>query len=114
MEYAPDTPFYVSGSLQGCISDWKNFRHAEVRPAELRYFSASEDYDLFLRDSYHLMDVKTSTEMADIFVRDNTYSNVHGAIGFNPFMLYFDPATESWKEIALLPIMPNFSWRVEF
>ncbi|MBO4916789.1 MAG: TonB-dependent receptor plug domain-containing protein [Bacteroidales bacterium] len=33
---------------------------------------------------------------------------------FNPFMLYFDPATESWKEIALLPIMPNFSWRVEF
>ena len=81
MEYAPDTPFYVSGSLQGCISDWKNFRHAEVRPAELRYFSASEDYDLFLRDSYHLMDLKTSTEMADIFVRDNIYSNVHGAIG---------------------------------
>ena len=33
---------------------------------------------------------------------------------FNPFMLYFDPATESWKEIALLPIMPNFSWRVDF
>ena len=33
---------------------------------------------------------------------------------FNPFMLYFDPATESWKEIALMPIMPNFSWRVEF
>ena len=33
---------------------------------------------------------------------------------FNPFMLYFDTRTESWKEIALLPIMPNFSWRVEF
>ena len=33
---------------------------------------------------------------------------------FNPFMLYFDTATESWKEIALMPIMPNFSWRVEF
>lgn len=33
---------------------------------------------------------------------------------FNPFMLYFDPETESWKEIALMPIMPNFSWRVEF
>ena len=33
---------------------------------------------------------------------------------FNPFMLYFDTATESWKEIALLPILPNFSWRVEF
>ncbi len=33
---------------------------------------------------------------------------------FNPFMLYFDTRTESWKEIALLLIMPNFSWRVEF
>ena len=33
---------------------------------------------------------------------------------FNPFMLYFDANTESWKEIALLPILPNFSWRVTF
>lgn len=33
---------------------------------------------------------------------------------FNPFMLYFDTRTESWKEIALMPILPNFSWRVNF
>lgn len=33
---------------------------------------------------------------------------------FNPFMLYFDTRTESWKEIALLPILPNLSWRIEF
>ena len=33
---------------------------------------------------------------------------------FNPFMLYFDGATETWNEIAILPIMPNFSWRVAF
>ena len=33
---------------------------------------------------------------------------------FNPFMLYFDTQTESWKEVALLPILPNFSWRVSF
>ena len=33
---------------------------------------------------------------------------------FNPFMLYFDESTESWKEIALLPILPNFSYRVTF
>lgn len=33
---------------------------------------------------------------------------------FNPFMLYFDTRTESWKEIALLPILPNFSYRVDF
>ena len=33
---------------------------------------------------------------------------------FNPFMLFFDTRTESWKEIALLPILPNFSWRLSF
>lgn len=76
-----DKPFFVSGSFKGYISDPKNFLHAEVRPAELHYFSASIDYDLFLRDSYHLLDLKTSTDMADIFVRDNVHSNMHGAIG---------------------------------
>ena len=33
---------------------------------------------------------------------------------FNPFMLYFDTSTESWKELALLPFFPNISYRVSF
>lgn len=33
---------------------------------------------------------------------------------FNPFMLYFDASTESWKEIALVPFLPNFSYRISF
>lgn len=33
---------------------------------------------------------------------------------FNPFMLYFDGATESWKELALLPVMPNIGYMVSF
>lgn len=33
---------------------------------------------------------------------------------FNPFMIYYEAATDSWKQLALLPILPNFSWRVEF
>jgi len=33
---------------------------------------------------------------------------------FNPFMLYYDAQAEGWKMLALLPVMPNFSWRVEF
>ena len=81
MEAAPDTTFYVSGSLQGYIGDIRDFLHAEMRPAELHWFSASEDYDRFLQDSYQLMDLKTSTDLADIFVRDNAYTNIHGAIG---------------------------------
>lgn len=80
-ENPPDTPFYVSGSFSGYISDRKDFMHAELRPAKLHYFSASVDYDRFIRDSYQLLDLKVSTDMADIFVRDNVYSNIHGAIG---------------------------------
>lgn len=33
---------------------------------------------------------------------------------FNPFMLYYDAQSEGWKMLALLPVMPNFSWRVTF
>lgn len=33
---------------------------------------------------------------------------------FNPFMLYFDGKSESWKEMALLPILPNISYRIRF
>lgn len=33
---------------------------------------------------------------------------------FNPFMIYYDTSSESWKEMALLPILPNFSYRINF
>ena len=33
---------------------------------------------------------------------------------FNPFVLYYDADTEQWKGLSLLPIMPNFSYRVNF
>ena len=33
---------------------------------------------------------------------------------FNPYTVYFDTKDEAWKEMALLPILPNFSWRMEF
>lgn len=33
---------------------------------------------------------------------------------FNPFMLYYDADKESWTELALLPILPTFSYKVTF
>lgn len=33
---------------------------------------------------------------------------------FNPFMLYYDARSETYKMIALLPILPNFSYRISF
>lgn len=33
---------------------------------------------------------------------------------FNPFMLYFDSTSEQWKSLCLLPVLPNFSYRLSF
>lgn len=33
---------------------------------------------------------------------------------FNPYTIYYDTKEEEWKEIALLPILPNFSYRISF
>ena len=33
---------------------------------------------------------------------------------FNPFLLYYDARSETYKMIALLPILPNFSYRISF
>lgn len=33
---------------------------------------------------------------------------------FNPFMLYFDAERETWRKLALLPILPNFSYKISF
>ena len=73
--------FYVSGTFKAYISDHKRFMTAEVRPAELHYLCASEDYDRFIRDGCLLREIKSSTDLANIYVRDNVYSNIHGAIG---------------------------------
>ena len=70
--------FVISGSFLGYINDVKDFVHAEIRAPELHWLSASADYDRFLRDAYHLIQIKTSSNLADIFVRDNVYSNIQG------------------------------------
>ena len=33
---------------------------------------------------------------------------------FNPYTVYYDTADEQWKELALLPILPNFSYKIIF
>ena len=33
---------------------------------------------------------------------------------FNPFTIYYDTKEETWKELALVPILPNVSYRISF
>ncbi|MCF0165684.1 MAG: hypothetical protein HUJ89_00670 [Bacteroidales bacterium] len=35
-------------------------------------------------------------------------------LNFNPFMLYYDTLSENWKMLELLPILPNFSYKITF
>ena len=81
VDTAPKDTFAVSGYFRGYISDISDFVHAEMRPAELRYCSVSEDYDRFLQDGFHMKEIKNSTDLSSIFVRDNLFSNVQGALG---------------------------------
>lgn len=73
--------FSISGSFRGYLSDVHDFIRAEKRPAELHWLAVSEDYDIYIKSSEVILGFKTSTDMADMFLRDNNYSNIHGAIG---------------------------------
>lgn len=73
--------FLVSGDFRGYMADPGDFVHCEKRFAELHYFSASEDYDRFLVNCYEMDQIASSSNMADMFLRDNVHSNINGATG---------------------------------
>ena len=76
------------------------------------YFSGVNNYHMptvFRLDLGYMFSFKTGKVNHDVNVGLCNATN-----HFNPFMLYFDAATEGWKMIALLPILPNFSYRISF
>ena len=78
----------------------------------MEYYSGVNNYHMptvFRMDVGYDMHFRTGKVSHDVSIGICNLTN-----HFNPFMLYFDASTETWKELALLPILPNFSWRVEF
>ena len=76
------------------------------------YFSGVNNYHMptvFRLDLGYMFSFETGKVKHDVNVGLCNATN-----HFNPFMLYFDAATEGWKMIALLPILPNFSYRISF
>ena len=76
------------------------------------YFSGVNNYHMptvFRLDLGYMFSFETGKVKHDVNVGVCNVTN-----HFNPFMLYFDPSTEGWKMIALLPILPNFSYRISF
>lgn len=77
--------FTLSGSFGGKWYDVNN-RYEEDReplPDEgyLVVKAISENYHTYLRDACHIIDVKESTDMSTIYLRDNLYTNIHGGLG---------------------------------
>lgn len=76
------------------------------------YFSGVNNYHMptvFRLDLGYMFSFETGKVKHDVNVGLCNATN-----HFNPFMLYFDTVTEGWKMIALLPILPNFSYRISF
>lgn len=76
------------------------------------YFSGINNYrmtDIFRIDVGYCHEFNIARTEHEVRIGVSNLTN-----HFNPFMLYFDTAAGSWKQLALLPILPNFSWRVEF
>ena len=75
--------FLVFGSFTG---DWFYYKKKDYRdpaPTEgyLVFESLSDNYLAFLRESIHFMQLKESSDMASIYLRDNVYTNVTGGLG---------------------------------
>lgn len=78
--------FMVFGSFTG---DWY-WRHSSMQqdfgkplPTEgyLMFESLSDNYLAYIRDAIHFMQLKESTDMTTIYLRDNIYTNVVGGRG---------------------------------
>ena len=77
--------FYLSGKFSGdyCekgVGDW-GFAEDTDDKGYILCIAPSKDYDRYLQDAYKYIDIKQSTSMSDIYLRDNIYSNINGGLG---------------------------------
>ena len=78
--------FMIFGSFTG---DWYWRRSSQQQdfgnplPTEgyLVFESLSDNYLAYIRDAIHFMQMKESTDMSSIYLRDNLYTNVVGGLG---------------------------------
>ena len=81
--YIPMYEFMVFGSFTG---DWyyykkKDFREPASTEGYLVFESLSDNYLTFIRDAIYFMQLKESTDMSSIYLRDNIYTNIVGGLG---------------------------------
>ena len=77
--------FILSGSFTGKWYDVNNSIEEDREPYEdegyLVLMAISDSYRHYLREACHFIDIKESTDMSAIYLRDNIYSNIKGGAG---------------------------------
>lgn len=77
--------FILSGSFTGKWYDVNNSIEEDREPYEdegyLVLMAISDNYRHYLREACHFIDIKESTDMSAIYLRDNIYSNIKGGAG---------------------------------
>ncbi len=77
--------FILSGSFTGKWYDVNNSIEEDREPYEdegyLVLKAISDNYRHYLREACHFIDIKESTDMSAIYLRDNIYSNIKGGAG---------------------------------
>jgi hypothetical protein len=102
---------YQSGHWENSASK-KATMHVLDEEWTAEYFTGVNDFhmpDLFRLDVGYRFSFQTGRLQHEVNLGVCNVTN-----HFNPFMLYYDTETEDWKEMALLPVLPNFSWRISF
>ena len=98
--------------------NWENAAAQEYKVHTLegettaQYFKGLNDFhmpDVIRLDLGYQFSFETGKVSHDVSIGVCNVTN-----HFNPFMLYYDTETEGWKMISLLPILPNFSYRISF
>lgn len=102
---------YQSGQWENAAAE-NYIIHTDEGVLEAEYFDGVNTFhmpDVIRLDIGYRFNFKTGKVNHDVNIGICNVTN-----HFNPFMIYFDTSAESWKELALLPVMPNFSYRITF
>ena len=77
--------FILSGSFTGKWYDVNNRIEEDREPYEdegyLVVMAISDNYRHYLKEACHFIDIKESTDISAIYLRDNIYSNIKGGAG---------------------------------
>ena len=77
--------FIVSGSFTGKWYDVNNRIHMDREPLEdegyMVVHAISDNYLHYLRDACHFAEIKKTSDMSAIYLRDNVYTNIKGGLG---------------------------------